>query len=106
MKNKTLKSVCALLLAAILVCTGLFLQAFAQTPEELYTYTKFGDGIQITKYNGNETDLVLPREIDGYPVMYLAADLAALQADTGFVPRTTFSEGIRQTIAWMRKEST
>ena len=39
-------------------------------------------------------------------VMYLAADLAALQADTGFVPRTTFSEGIRQTIAWMRKEST
>lgn len=74
MKNKTLKSVCALLLAAILVCTGLFLQAFAQTPEELYTYTKFGDGIQITKYNGNETDLVLPREIDGYPVMYLAAD--------------------------------
>ena len=39
-------------------------------------------------------------------VMYLAADLAVLQADTGFVPRTTFSEGIRQTIAWMRKEST
>lgn len=39
-------------------------------------------------------------------VMYLTADLAALQADTGFVPRTAFSEGIRQTIAWMRKEST
>lgn len=74
MKNKTLKSVCALLLAAILICTGLFLQAFAQTPEELYSYTKFGDGIQITKYNGNETELVLPREIDGNPVMYLATD--------------------------------
>ncbi|MGN0561219.1 MAG: leucine-rich repeat protein [Candidatus Fimenecus sp.] len=74
MKNKTLKSVCALLLAAMLVCTGLFLQAFAQTIEELYTYTKFGDGIMITKYNGNETELVLPREIDGFPVMYLDAD--------------------------------
>ncbi|MGN0519674.1 MAG: leucine-rich repeat protein [Candidatus Fimenecus sp.] len=74
MKNKTLQSVCALLLAAMLVCTGLFLQAFAQTPEELYTYTKLGDGIKITKYNGDETDLVLPREIDGFPVMYLDAD--------------------------------
>lgn len=74
MKNKTLKSVCALLLAAILVCTGLFLQAFAQTPAELYAYRTFGDGIMITKYNGNETDLVLPREIDGSPVMYLNAD--------------------------------
>lgn len=39
-------------------------------------------------------------------VMYLAADLTALRTDTGFVPQTAFPEGIRQTIAWMRKENT
>lgn len=37
-------------------------------------------------------------------VMHLAADLTALQADTGFVPSTDFETGIRKTIAWVRKE--
>lgn len=32
------------------------------------------------------------------PVMYLRADLSALQEDTGFVPETSFSDGIRRTI--------
>lgn len=37
-------------------------------------------------------------------VMHLAADLTALQIDTGFMPSTDFETGIRKTIAWVRKE--
>lgn len=37
-------------------------------------------------------------------VMYLCADIAELQKDTGFVPETAFEEGIRRTIEWVRKE--
>lgn len=37
-------------------------------------------------------------------VQFLAADLATLQADTGFVPSTNFETGIRKTIAWVRTE--
>jgi len=37
-------------------------------------------------------------------VMYLTADLSALTADTGFVPRTPFPEGIRKTLAWIRAD--
>ena len=36
-------------------------------------------------------------------VMYLCADTAPLQQDTGFVPGTPFEEGIRQTIAWAKE---
>lgn len=74
MKNKLLKSVCALLLAAIVFCTGLCLQVFAQPSEALYEYSVYDGGITITKYNGNETELVIPQEIDGYPVQYLNAN--------------------------------
>lgn len=40
-------------------------------------------------------------EIDYYPnqVMHLEADISNLTADTGFVPRYTFEEGIRETMA-------
>lgn len=34
-------------------------------------------------------------------VMYLCADLSELTRDTGFVPRTSFREGIRQTLRWL-----
>ena len=37
-------------------------------------------------------------------VMLLQADLAALTADTGFVPRVSFEEGIRSTVAFFRQE--
>ena len=37
-------------------------------------------------------------------VQFLAAELSALQADTGFEPSTDFETGIRKTIAWVRKE--
>lgn len=34
-------------------------------------------------------------------VMYLCADISELHKDTGFVPRYSFEEGIRETIKWM-----
>lgn len=33
-------------------------------------------------------------------VMYLCADIEELTKDTGFVPKYTFEEGIRETVAW------
>lgn len=38
-------------------------------------------------------------------VMYLQADIVPLTQDTGFVPRTGFTEGIRKTIEWVRKDN-
>ena len=35
-------------------------------------------------------------------VMYLGADLAALTADTGFLPETQFEDGIKRTIAYLK----
>lgn len=37
-------------------------------------------------------------------VMHLQADLSSLTGDTGFIPKTSFKEGIAKTIAWMRRE--
>lgn len=37
-------------------------------------------------------------------VMHLQADISALQADTGFVPKTPFAEGIRRTMDWVKRE--
>lgn len=44
-------------------------------------------------------------EIDYYPnqVMHLEADISNLAADTGFVPRYSFEEGIRETVQWERE---
>ena len=35
-------------------------------------------------------------------VMHLEADISALQADTGFAPRTSFEDGIAATVDWVR----
>ena len=35
-------------------------------------------------------------------VMYLCADISRLTADTGFVPKTEFVDGIRKTVQWMK----
>lgn len=37
-------------------------------------------------------------------VMYLCADISALQRDTGFVPQMGFQEGIRKTVEWARNK--
>ena len=38
-------------------------------------------------------------------VMYLGADISELQKDTGFSPRYTFEEGMRETIHWFEEQS-
>lgn len=37
-------------------------------------------------------------------VMYLCADISELTVDTGFIPKYTFEEGIRETIEWYKEE--
>lgn len=39
-------------------------------------------------------------------VMNLCADTESLTEDTGFVPQYTFAQGIRETIAWMKRQET
>lgn len=45
-------------------------------------------------------------ELDYYPnqVMHLEADISNLKRDTGFEPEYSFEEGIRETVAWARKQ--
>ena len=38
-------------------------------------------------------------------VMHLQADISELQKDTGFVPETSFEEGILKTVQWIQNES-
>ena len=38
-------------------------------------------------------------------IMHMEADISKLQAETGYVPRYTFKEGITKTIEWYRTES-
>lgn len=44
-------------------------------------------------------------ELDYYPnqVMHLEADISNLIEDTGFYPRYSFEEGIRETVAWLKQ---
>ena len=44
-------------------------------------------------------------EIPYYPnqVMYLCADITKLTEDTGFVPKTSFKDGIRKTEEWLKE---
>ena len=42
------------------------------------------------------------REYNEGQVMYLCADIDELTKDTGFVPATSFEEGIKITVDWTR----
>lgn len=37
-------------------------------------------------------------------IMYLCADISELKSDTGFIPKVSFTEGIRNTIAWCKQK--
>ncbi|MCM1184857.1 MAG: leucine-rich repeat protein, partial [Roseburia sp.] len=43
-----------------------------ETPASSFEYGMKNNGVIITKYIGSETEVVIPREIDGYPVVRLA----------------------------------
>lgn len=71
-----------------------------------------GDARPLRKYMEELRDAIdpaLPLGIGERPysekqVMKLEADISALTEDTGFVPSYSFSEGIKETIDWVRKE--
>lgn len=73
MKKQIVSKCTAVFLAILILFSLLPFQAFAETPEALYEYTiqkdyENGDFAALTQYKGNETDLVLPDTIGGYPV--------------------------------------
>lgn len=45
-------------------------------------------------------------ELDYYPnqVMHLEADISNLTEDTGFMPRYSFEEGIKETVEWVKED--
>lgn len=72
-----------------------------------------GRAIPLREYIETVRNLIDPSLESGigerlYPpqqVMYLCADLTALTRDTGFEPKTDFTDGIRKTIEWCRSKS-
>ena len=63
--------------------------------------------IELIRKNVDEQAKVAVGAIP-YPekqVMYLCADISKLTLETGFVPQTSFEEGIRKTIQWCREQS-
>ena len=44
-----------------------------ESEDELWTYTYVEKGIELLRYNGNETNIIVPSEIDGNPVFMLNA---------------------------------
>ncbi len=62
-----------LIIAIVMIVSGLFsVQAFADTEEEL-TYRLGDGGAYITAYNGDEKEVEIPAEIEGYPVIGIDA---------------------------------
>lgn len=73
MKTCFIHKCMAAVLAVLLVCLCLPLQVFGESLDAKYAYDIIsdyanGDFARLTRYNGDETDLVLPDTIDGYPV--------------------------------------
>ena len=46
------------------------------------------------------------REYADKQVMHLQADITSLKEDTGFEVSYNFSEGIRETVAWVKQQET
>jgi len=68
--KKTATRVFAVLLACLLLCGALPLAASAATDDWVYTVNN--GRATITGYTGTETELVVPGELDGYPVTAIA----------------------------------
>lgn len=72
-----------------------------------------GQAKPLIKYIENIRDIVSPEVtlcIGGIPyspqqVMYLCADIAELQHDTGFEPKVNFTDGIKKTVEWVKNRT-
>ena len=62
--------------------------------------------LEMAEITGAENPGIGARPYPPGAVMNLCADTESLYADTGFVPEYTFEEGIRETIAWLKSQST
>jgi len=70
-----------------------------------------GNGVPLADYINIIHDVVNPEVSLGLgeipysqnQVMYLCADISELQKDTGFMPHTSFHDGIKQTKEWYEK---
>ncbi len=65
----------SLFLCFVLLIGIIPVYAFAEDDLHYWTYNAFGDGTaEITGYNGTDTELVFPEEIDGYTMVAIADD--------------------------------
>ena len=85
MLKRKIKKIIAIALTATMMITASSMPAMvnAATIEnssavsEVYgnfSYIIIGDGIKIQDYYGDDTDVVIPDEINGYPVISIASD--------------------------------
>ena len=78
-----------------------------------YMVMELVDGITLKEYidiigqNANKNVTIGYGDIPYGPlqVMYLCADITALREDTGFEPRYSFEDGIKETIEWCRTQN-
>ena len=64
-KSKKITNILSILVVFLIV--GVII-AISSAMKSEYEYTVFDGEVTITKYNGKATDLIIPSEIDGYPV--------------------------------------
>lgn len=91
------------------IANAFYLVAEKGKPDAIYTIGS-GETRMLKEYISTIRDIASPNSkcnfgaIDYFPnqVMYLCADITALQNDTGFKPEVTFEEGIRNTINWYK----
>lgn len=75
------------------------MQTTVSTSEEIiptnsddFSYTVFGGGVELTAYNGNGGDVVIPQNIDGMPVIKLSYRLFENRDD---ITSVTMPEGLK-----------
>ena len=91
MKSFFRRNLATLLIAAMLL-TSLPISATAASVEEDYQYTILTDGsVQVNKYYGSDSTVVIPDTIEGYPVVSIRA--GAFYNKT-FITDLTIPEGI------------
>jgi UDP-glucose 4-epimerase len=90
----------------------LFLLAEKGSDNKIYNIAS-GNAEHLSRYIKQIRDIIDSKleigigevEYSDHQVMFLSADISDLIKDTGFVPETTFKEGIEKTIHWIRSES-
>ena len=61
-----------LLVLSFILCSAPFSVTAEGTESTEWEYEPYGEGIAVTKYNGDDTDVFVPAEIDGYSVIKIA----------------------------------